>query len=110
MRRGSKAGRRGPRGGRREIAVRLSRHEREALNVARGLGLWVLFEGPPADRVWVVYDLPSGRTVGTYSPATRRYRFAGQAGEARDWRDALAVAASRGRRTGRRERRERRER
>jgi hypothetical protein len=78
---------------RRERRQRLHPHEREAVGLARQLGLYLLFEGDPGDRAWRVYAAPVGRCVGFYCSRTCYYEFLGRTGRADGWRDALSIAA-----------------
>lgn len=58
----------------------LTRDERRTIATAKALGLFVLFEGARAARVWRFYDTGTGNAVGWWCPHTHRYQLRGTEG------------------------------
>lgn len=59
---------------------RLTRDERSTIGAAKALGLFVLFEGKRAARVWRFYETATGSVVGWWCPHTHRYQLRGTEG------------------------------
>ena len=81
---------------RRKASARLSLEEHAAVREARRLGLYVLFEGPPAARTWRVSSAATGRVVGFWEPRSGRLHCGQQRQVVGDWRQALRVMAAGG--------------
>jgi hypothetical protein len=96
----SNPGRRGKSEKAHRESERLHQCEREAVREAKQLGLWVLIDGSPSDRITRLYALPLPQCIGWYSFAGRKYSILDTHGVSAHWRDALRVAADIVRRAG----------
>jgi hypothetical protein len=76
-------------------ALKLTRDERDAIDHARRLGLYVLLEGDRTARVWAIYSRSTGKQVGCWSRVTGKFELHGSTGSSRDQRFVLRQAARR---------------